>query len=200
MNRFKDFDSEEEVVVSVDFTKVSRSSQIEDSRSGTVTHALICEIVSGQLTRNPAVVRHRAFALFPDTMQQGRRISLAQRAATGACSFVVRHVPGDDWTAEAAELDTGTGRLDLVWRHEGGAVVIDEIKTGAATLISDSVLDQLERHRRAGMRLWGSAFVGVRCLPIQNPHRAVFLTSAGKRLTWSSGLTQFPGSVSLQVA
>ena len=184
----------------VDFSSANRAAHAEDSRSGTVTHALICEIVSGQLTRNPPVVRARAFELFPATMQQGRRVSLAQRAATGACSYVLRHLPGEEWAAEAEELDTGTGRLDLVWRHERGAVVIDEIKTGAAALISESVLGQLERHRLAGIRLWGSAFVGVRCLPIQNPHRALFITASGQRVGWSSGLTQFPRSVHVEVA
>lgn len=64
----------------------------------------------------------------------------------------------------AVELPLTGCRADLVWRHEHGGVVIDELKWSNA---DGSITKQVTGLVASGYARWGDSFVGVRRCPLR---------------------------------
>lgn len=95
--------------------------------------------------------------------------------------YVHRFAP-TGWLLAGCEVLVGAAVADLVWRSEAGAVVIDEVKSGAASLDDDKVAEQLARLAGGGLRVWGERFEGVRLVPLGSPAATCVVELDGGRL------------------
>ncbi len=110
--------------------------------------------------------------------------SCRQRAATGLGVYF-----GDyyrpEWDFIGAEVDLGTGRVDLVWRTStDDRIVIDEVKmAGSADVVDDQgTVAQVERYNAAAVGLFGDRFAGVRLLPLAAPGRGLWCAPGAPRV------------------
>lgn len=108
-----------------------------------------------------------------------RLLSPRQLVVTLASVYFHRFALPTSWIPVGSELVVGQSRLDVVWLHHSGRVLVDEIKTRIATIEMESVRGQLERYRRAGLMGWKERFVGVRLCPLRNPSAAAVLLANG---------------------
>ncbi len=83
------------------------------------------------------------------------------------------------WQFVAAESRLGRGRVDLLWRHTDGRVLIDEVKVGHHRhLAASSVRSQVLEYVASGRDLWGPRFLGCRLLSTHNPASSTFTDTA----------------------
>jgi hypothetical protein len=162
-----------------------------DMRIGQRVHAIAAAFLRAGEVPEPRAVwvaTGRIFAASPLPQNHAAR----QRAAcaTGAY-FSIFHRPA--WKFVGAEVDLGTGRVDLVWRTGSGLVVIDEVKmAGHADMVDDpATIAQVDRYLDAGRRQFGGSFAGVRLLPLAAPGRALWCSPSGQR----SALAEAEGEV-----
>ncbi|MCB0909138.1 MAG: hypothetical protein KDB63_18685, partial [Nocardioidaceae bacterium] len=152
-----------------------------DKRIGQRVHALVAAFLRDGEVPEPRrvwVAAGQLFAASPLPQNQGAR----QRAACAVGAyFSVFHRPA--WGFVGAEVDLGTGRVDLVWRTPSGAVVIDEVKmAGHADMVDDpATVAQVARYVEAGQHHFGKEFAGVRLLPLAAPGRALWCPQNGQR-------------------
>jgi hypothetical protein len=84
------------------------------------------------------------------------------------------------WAFVGAELQLGGGRTDLLWRHDDGRLLVDEIKTGnPRRLLLRATREQVERYLALGRQQWGPRFVGVRLLSTADPVTSLFVDADG---------------------
>lgn len=155
---------------------------------GTVAH----EVIQTLCRRGPVdldlrtdiirtIRRHPTVASLPLTHVQmvKRRVVKPVRAYFAECRLP------NDWLLEGVEFEAGEARFDLVWRlRGGGAVLVDELKSGRGTLTAqiEAADEQVGRELRAGTTLWGNAFLGVRLLWLGDPARSEwFHPTSGRR-------------------
>jgi hypothetical protein len=150
-------------------------------RIGQRVHAIVAAFLRAGEVPEPRAVwvaTGRIFAASPLPQNQAAR----QRAACAAGAyFSIFHRP--DWEFVGAEVDLGTGRVDLVWRTGSGLVVIDEVKmAGHADMVDDpATVAQVDRYLEAGRLQFGDRFAGVRLLPLAAPGRALWCSPSGQR-------------------
>lgn len=108
-----------------------------------------------------------------------RLMSPRQLVVTLAGVYLSRLALLDPWAVFGSEVSIGACRFDVVWRHNSGSVLVDEIKTGSATIEMPEVRSQLERYRLAGVAEWGELFAGVRLCPLRSPSAAAVLVADG---------------------
>ena len=145
------------------------------------THALIAGFCRDGQRPDPVRVWRRTAELFAASPVSHNHAARQRAACAVAVYFSRLQRP---WWEFVGDADLGTGRDELVWRTPAGAVVLDEIRTGmpGQALASRELLEQLTRDQEAAAAAFGSAFAGVRLLPLTAPGRARFHPHGGVAL------------------
>jgi hypothetical protein len=155
------------------------------ARIGTIVHNVIQEMVwSG--ARRPTVDQIKAAARMTSYVcgldAPQHRQMMARRLATPAALYFGRHPVGIEWEVIGTEHDSGSEKLDIVWRIESGQILVDEIKSEFMTLARRSAIGaQADRQRAAGVEEWGADFAGVRVCVLMDPRRSFVLHADGSR-------------------
>jgi hypothetical protein len=155
--------------------ELARSAQV-----GVLVHQAIGELAAQ--TRRPSPILLMA-AADRSLSQFGRNEARAhrQRVAGAVGAYFWHLLPPDRFTFLGAELRLGPGRTDLVWGGEG-EVLVDEVKTGAAQLLtSPGTLEQVHGYLACGISVWGGSFLGVRLLSTTDPRRSLLVRPNGDR-------------------
>lgn len=85
-------------------------------------------------------------------------------------------LPPEPWRFVGSEYAIGRGRLDLLHRDAGGAVLLDEVKAGHVRQLGvERTREQIDRYVDCAVALWRDRFVGVRILSLSDPDRSVFV-------------------------
>jgi hypothetical protein len=92
-------------------------------------------------------------------------------------------VPDLGWRLEGTEVDVPGGRLDLLFRRPDGALLADELKTGALALPLERLEaeEQVARQLTGGLERFGTSLTGVRLVVLGAPRRSYLLSSDGGR-------------------
>lgn len=132
------------------------------------------------------VTAGRVFKLSPLPQNAGGR-----QAVIGAVGSYFSRFYRAEWKFLGAEVNLGTGRVDLVWETPDDLVVIDELKLAAfADMVDDpKTVAQAERYVDAGVAWWGELFAGVRLLPLLSPARAMWYPAKGHRMALAAAPT-----------
>ena len=99
----------------------------------------------------------------------------------GLVSLYFWHLALDpSWAFIGAELDLGTGHIDLAFEQQG-RIILDEVKSGidARIALGQATKEQTDRYVCDGRALHGERFVGVRVLALADPGRSLLKTDAG---------------------
>lgn len=104
-----------------------------------------------------------------------------QNIAGLTASYFRRLVPDPEWRFAGAEKHLGIGRIDLLWEHTSGELLIDELKAGQASFFGTSAHHaQARRYLVGGRTAYGSRLRAVRLLCLTDPSRSlVFDDPAG---------------------
>ena len=171
-------DCREEPAVS-EVVKVNERDRLIGQR----VHALIAAHLRSGVVPTPREVWVSASKVFA-AKPLPQNAACRQRAACATSAyFSIFHQP--EWHFLGAEVDLGTGRVDLLWEvSPGGSVVIDEIKmAGFADHVDDpATVAQVRRYCEAGVTVFGERFLGVRLLPLAAPGRALWCPLDGSRI------------------
>lgn len=116
-----------------------------------------------------------------DTKVLGNLAKARSQVTSCACVYLTKYVPGPGARHLGAEIAFDGGRIDLAWDVPGLGVVVDEIKTHAwiRLNVDSRMLAQPRRYIAFGVSEWGTAFAGVRFLPLRHPGEARFLGADG---------------------
>lgn len=127
--------------------------------------------------QDPTVATREMFRVEP---VGGTVMTSARETCIGAVHTYLRRCIPYGWHLAGVEEQLLGARADLVWVYRNPfRVLIDEIKTNHADAGDDAALrDQLRRLVRGGHLQWGTAFVGVRTVPLATPRRS-WLTGMG---------------------
>ncbi len=153
-----------------------------DREIGRRTHALVAAFCRSGVAPEPTrvwVTTCKVFAASPMSVNHGAR----QRAACAVGSYFARF-HREQWEFVGAEVDLGTGRVDLAWRTPESWFVLDELKMGGLGDVVDDAdtVRQVARYAAAGSERWGEQFAGVRLLPLTAPGRALFCPPQSVRI------------------
>ncbi len=145
-----------------------------DREIGRRTHALVAGFCRSGVAPEPTrvwVTTCKLFAASPMSVNHGAR----QRAACAVGSYFARFFR-ESWEFVGAELQLGTGRVDLGWKTPEGLFVLDELKMGGLGDVVDDAetVAQVARYAATASERWGEQFAGVRLLPLTAPGRAMF--------------------------
>lgn len=165
------------------------SGQLQDvhaqqSDIGVISHMVIGLVAPVAETIAPSLLVEAVLVLSRAACAPGRQ---HRRNSTLVAGYVAEYLggacrPRGPWRCLGAEYDTGAGRVDLAWQHSRTrAVFYDEIKT---TLVARRApeaawLEQARRYAHAGAVKHGTAFVGVRLLPLGSMGAAVLVAPDG---------------------
>jgi hypothetical protein len=97
------------------------------------------------------------------------RSSARHRLLTPLRIYFKLFEPDLGWSYVGSEITAGNACFDLVWRHDGGSVRVDEIKSGRLRPDGGSLDDQVTRELAAGRELYGEDFCGVRVCVLAVP-------------------------------
>jgi len=99
---------------------------------------------------------------------QARRLAARQSVVTTAASYFRFCVPPEGWTCIGAEVQLERAVADIVWQHDSGAVLVDELKTGPVGN-NDCRHDQIDRLVAGAGNRWPTEFAGVRLVFTARP-------------------------------
>lgn len=153
---------------------LARSSTV-----GRVIHQVIAELA--QRTRDPTVeeIKAAVSARLSDFAPIEAR-SHRQNIVAGAAVYFRRFRLPDTWHFIGAETQLGAGRVDLLWSHQRGDVILDEIKTGQPRQLHlTATRQQVHRYLTESLDRWGYAVRGIRLLSTQDPGQSLFVTPDG---------------------
>jgi hypothetical protein len=143
---------------------------------GRRVHRVVAELAASPESASPQQVLDVVRAMWLADPVGGSVASSARlRCSTASSLYLHRFMP-TDWVLAGVEVRVGRAIADLVWEDASGLVVIDEVKSGAASVDDPAVADQLARLAAGGRRRWDAEFAGVRLAPLGSPGRAVFVT------------------------
>ena len=112
-----------------------------------------------------------------------------QRIRSGVNAYFWRYCLAHPWRFVGAEYAIEGGRIDVVWSGPRGWI-FDEIKTGVLGGPNDSrTTTQREKYARWGCHRLGTAFVGVRTLPLLDRQAATLTTAPGTQVPLPADLT-----------
>lgn len=117
-----------------------------------------------------------------------------QGVTTAVGVYARRFVLDTDWTFKGAEVNAPGSRFDLVWEHDDGRVLIDEIKRGATRNNHTAANQQVQRYLKAGKTLFGSQFVGVRLIWVSAPLGSQFYAAGRIRAVALSSAPELIGA------
>jgi hypothetical protein len=117
------------------------------------------------------------------------RQSAIQRLSTATASYFRMFAPDETWTYFGSEVKAARCRYDLVFEHEDGQVIADELKAGrVGDRVELKLADaQIARQLIAGRAKWGEAFTGIRAIFLAAPRASFLARAEGDRepLDWS---------------
>lgn len=141
-----------------------------DVDTGQRIHRIIGALATGAPTRDDLFAQADALWRAEPATTGVQQRSVWLRCVTASAVYFARCRPSGDWHLTGVEVDLGGAIADLVW-SASGAVVIDEIKSGSATIASPAIADQVRRLAIGGRARFGRRFVGVRLVPLAAPAR-----------------------------
>ena len=140
---------------------------------GTLVHDVIASLA--KTTRSPHIPEILAAAersvphLEPN---EGR--AHKQNIAGLTASYFHRLVPNDAWRFAGAEKHLGIGRIDLLWEHPRGDLLIDELKAGQASFFGTTAHHaQARRYLIDGRTAYGPRLRAVRLLCLTDHSRSL---------------------------
>lgn len=140
---------------------------------GEATHALI-QTIAARFGSAPTPIQivEASRDSRPKQANQNRGAALRTASTTRAARYF-KDFPRPGWTLLGVEVNVGDVRFDLVWIKDG-LVEADEIKSGriGAWTQAEHVRIQLFEQFLAGKHHWGSAFNGVRFVPLLQPKKS----------------------------
>lgn len=115
------------------------------------------------------------------TAHLGKKAVAERQNVAMAANTYFRYLPlPGEWTFIGAERYLGLGRIDLLWQHQDGRLVIDEIKTGAPRQLRLSATQtQAGRYLSTAARLWTPRLAGLRLLSTTRVRDSLFFPSDG---------------------
>lgn len=156
--------------------EMARSTEV-----GVLVHRVIGDLAACTRYPSPDVIMaaaDRCLSHFRPIEVRAHRQTIA--GAVG--SYFWHLLPPARFQFLGAELHLGTGRTDLLWGDQSGAVVVDELKTGhVRALSSAATAQQVHKYLAGGSALWGAAFLGVRLLSTASPRQSLMVHPDGHR-------------------
>ena len=152
----------------------------ESVNAGTLAHEGIGRLLlaggSPSMSEIDQVVRD----LMPDYRKDINFRSFRLRVGSGIRAYMWRFALDQPWRLIGREVQVGTGRVDILWWN-GTEYLIDEIKTGLITqmTLQGAASQQTDRYAADGLAAYGTAFLGVRCLPLLDPRSAELKVAPG---------------------
>lgn len=146
---------------------------------GALAHEVVARALrAGPIPDEPFARALRLRTLTRDTMAARPPLARARSArfevATAAGVYLEVFQPGGSWRFIDSEVALGGGRADLVFEHESGVVLVDEIKLGIGRGGQVMVSKQVARYVVGGRDRWGDRFAGVRLVALSEPRRSRF--------------------------
>jgi hypothetical protein len=103
-----------------------------------------------------------------------------QKVAAHVHTYFRRLLPPAQWRFVGAEMQLGPGRVDLLWQDHGGALLIDELKTGnARQLQTRRTREQVVAYLDCAHSIWPDLLTGLRLLSTSEPARSLFISPDG---------------------
>ncbi len=147
---------------------------------GVIVHRTIGDLL--RRTRSPSAYQVKATVKLrtKDVGDRSHERAVRQRVF-GLVNLYFWHLALDpSWAFVGAELDLGTGQIDLAF-EQGGCILVDEVKSGIDSRIAlgRTTHQQTDRYVRDAQELHGERFVGVRVLALSDPGRSLLKTGPG---------------------
>lgn len=99
-----------------------------------------------------------------------------QELAGVAGAYFRRLLPPPGWEFHGAEVALDPDRVELLWRHHDGRMLIDQVHTGPAFVVAaTTTLRQAAESLEQTCRVFGDAATGLRLLAVAEPDRSLFL-------------------------
>lgn len=134
-----------------------------DREVGQRVHLVIGELVTnGGGLADVGTTTRRILQAKP--VSGARAASTRMQVGSAAGTYLRRYLPAASLVG--VEVPLGGGCADLVWDHEG-VIVVDELKSGTGD-VSAQLVAQVSRFLAGGTERWGTAFAGVRLVPLTN--------------------------------
>lgn len=103
-----------------------------------------------------------------------------QKIAAHVHTYFRQLLPPAQWRFVGAEMQLGSGRIDLLWQDRDDAVLIDELKTGnARQLQTRRTREQVAAYLDCARSIWPDLLSGLRLLSTSEPARSLFISSDG---------------------
>lgn len=148
---------------------------------GRRVHRVIADLATSEGPVTGAAVLRSVRSMWATEPTGGTTASSARvRCSSSVGVYFARFAP-DGWNVVGCEEHLGLAIADLVW-HRDGRFVVDEVKSGSATVSSDRIGEQLLRLAISGRQLWGDRFAGVRLVPLGSPAYAAVVAEHEGRL------------------
>jgi hypothetical protein len=135
--------------------------------AGKRVHALIAAAVADPGPTDIEALSRRMWRI--DPVGGSIRAQVRMACSSKASLYMRRLCPPEGWELLGSEVPVGAGVADLVWRHAGGDVFIDEIKSGSPGIDSPKVRNQVLRLAEGGRVEWADRFLGVRLVQLRAP-------------------------------
>ena len=147
----------------------------EESKAGQRVHELIAAALASGADGQPFDVVAATAASFRERpFGVGARYALKLRCSSAVGVYLQRCRPVG-WSMVGTEVPLGPAVADVVWTNSDGVLVVDEVKTGAASPSDPRVADQLMRLADGAGERFGDRFAGVRLVPLPRPTSTAFL-------------------------
>ncbi len=154
---------------------------------GDRTHRVIGRILAHGVpaTRTERVMltlttTREVLAEYPVEHPRSRAASV--EVSTLAATYLHRFLLDPSWIFDDAEASLGSGRADLIFRHETtGEWLVDEIKTSRGRTDETALRPQIERYLRGGAERWGKRYIGVRLCALAQPRHSRLYIPTSKR-------------------
>jgi hypothetical protein len=156
-----------------DAETLARSDQV-----GTLIHRAIADLAATNLEPNARVIMlaaDRSMPMFAKIEARAHR----QNVAGGVLAYFRYLLPPHGWQFAGSEIHLGVGRVDLIWTHPDGGVLVDEIKTGG-WLGRAAIAAQVAAYLDCARAAWPDQFIGLRLVSTRDPTTSLFFTPTGQ--------------------
>lgn len=148
---------------------------------GTLIHRAIADLARTSLEPDGAAILRaadRSRVMFDKVEARAHR----QNIAGGVLSYFRHLLPPPGWQFAGHEVHLGLGRVDLVWNHDDGRVLVDEVKT-ARFLRRTAITSQVRIYLDCARTTWPDRFIGLRLVSTADHRASLFFPPSGEAVS-----------------